>query len=625
MKHTLKKQKLRNSEYYDFQAKQDELYERSLNGETFGNLMNLVMDENNIKLAYRNIKKNSGSYTPGTDGKTIQDIAKMEETEFVLIIKKKLSNYHPKRVRRVEIPKVNGTMRPLGIPTIIDRIVQQCILQVMEPICEAKFHDYSFGFRPNRSTEHAIAASYKFIQNSNLHYVVNVDIKGFFDNVNHKKLLRQIWSLGIRDTQLLMIIKEMLRAEIEMPDGTIQQTNKGTPQGGILSPLLANIVLNELDWWISSQWEQQTEYMERPHVKRYHANGSRNKWSEYNALRNTKLKEMFIVRYADDFKIFCRNKADAHKTMMAVEKWLKERLKLEVSKEKTSVANLRKESCEFLGFNISVRKKGDKYVVISHISQKSKDKIKANLKKYLKEMRRPKSEAELYNRINDYNSAVIGIQNYYAIATMVSVDLTEIAFSLKKQIDGRDMNYQKRGKWNNKYLQERYGCSKQVRWSKGIPILPLGYVQHKHPMNKRREVNQYTAAGRALIHKNLGINIKVFEYMMKHPVKNRSVEYNDNRMSLYAGQNGKCAVTEQLLEIGDIHCHHIIPKSLNGTDEYKNLVLVTEDVHSLIHATNPDTIQEYCKRLRLSKKQINKLNKFRKAVGNKEINSVYVE
>ena len=417
----------------------------------------------------------------------------------------------------------------------------------------------------------------------------------------------------------------MLRAEIEMPDGTIQQTNKGTPQGGILSPLLANIVLNELDWWISSQWEQQTEYMERPHVKRYHANGSRNKWSEYNALRNTKLKEMFIVRYADDFKIFCRNKADAHKTMIAVEKWLKERLKLEVSKEKTSVANLRKESCEFLGFNISVRKKGDKYVVISHISQKSKDKIKANLKKYLKEMRRPKSEAELYNRINDYNSAVIGIQNYYAIATMVSVDLTEIAFSLKKQIDGRDMNYQKRGKWNNKYLQERYGCSKQVRWSKGIPILPLGYVQHKHPMNKRREANQYTAAGRALIHKNLGINIKVFEYMMKHPVKNRSVEYNDNRMSLYAGQNGKCAVTEQLLEIGDIHCHHIIPKSLNGTDEYKNLVLVTEDVHSLIHATNPDTIQEYCKRLRLSKKQINKLNKFRKAVGNKEINSVYVE
>lgn len=150
--------------------------------------MNLVMDENNIKLAYRNIKKNSGSYTPGTDGKTIQDIAKMEETEFVLIIKKKLSNYHPKRVRRVEIPKVNGTMRPLGIPTIIDRIVQQCILQVMEPICEAKFHDYSFGFRPNRSTEHAIAASYKFIQNSNLHYVVNVDIKGFFDNVNHKKI-----------------------------------------------------------------------------------------------------------------------------------------------------------------------------------------------------------------------------------------------------------------------------------------------------------------------------------------------------------------------------------------------------------------------------------------------------
>ncbi len=128
-------------------------------------------------------------------------------------------------------------------------------MQILEPICEAKFYDRSNGFRPNRSVEHAIAQCYKMMQQQQLHYVVDIDIKGFFDNVNHNKLLKQIWSFGIRDKKLLKIIKTILKAPIQMPDDTIIKNDKGTPQGGILSPLLSNIVLNELDWWIASQWE----------------------------------------------------------------------------------------------------------------------------------------------------------------------------------------------------------------------------------------------------------------------------------------------------------------------------------------------------------------------------------
>lgn len=124
----------------------------------------------------------------------------------------------------------------------------------MEPIAEAKLHPNSNGFRPLKSCETAMAQTMKLIQQQKLFYVVDFDIKGFFDNVNHNKLMSQLWNMGFKDKRLLSIIKKMLKANIKLPDGTVIIPEKGTPQGGVLSPLLANIVLNDLDWWIDSQW-----------------------------------------------------------------------------------------------------------------------------------------------------------------------------------------------------------------------------------------------------------------------------------------------------------------------------------------------------------------------------------
>ena len=228
---------LRHAEYYGMQPVFDELYHRSLEGENFTDLTDLILSRDNILLAYRNIKANGGSYTAGTDNKNISDIGCLppetvaEKVRF--IVTGSQHGYRPKPVRRKDIPKPNGKTRPLGIPCIWDRLVQQCIKQVIEPICEAKFSDNSYGFRPNRSVEHAVQKTYTMLQRMNLHYVIEFDIKGFFDNVNHSKLMRQIWAMGIHDKQLIFIIKRILKAPIRMPDGTTLIPDKGTPQGGI--------------------------------------------------------------------------------------------------------------------------------------------------------------------------------------------------------------------------------------------------------------------------------------------------------------------------------------------------------------------------------------------------------
>ena len=177
MTNVKKKQKLRNNEYYNLQETFDSLYAKSKRNYIFTSLMDLITSQENIQLAYRNLKKNDGSYTAGVDGKNIEYLQKWEMNKLISHIQKKFNNYSPQPVRRVEIPKPNGKTRPLGIPTIMDRMIQQCILQVLEPICEAKFHKKSNGFRPNKSTENAIAQMETLIQLSNYHIVVDTDIK----------------------------------------------------------------------------------------------------------------------------------------------------------------------------------------------------------------------------------------------------------------------------------------------------------------------------------------------------------------------------------------------------------------------------------------------------------------
>lgn len=619
-----KKAKLRHAEYYDFQKVQDKLYADSQNGRIFKHLIEIIVLPENIRLAYRNIKANHGSKTAGTDGRTIKDLENLPDEKLVALVQRKLGWYEPQSVLRVEIPKSSDPTkkRPLGIPTILDRLIQQCVLQVLEPICEAKFHDHSFGFRPNRSQEHAIALVYKNIQLSHYYYVVDIDIKGFFDNVNHGKLLKQMWTMGIRDKKLLSIISAMLKAEV----AGIGFPEKGTPQGGIISPLLSNIVLNELDWWIASQWEN------FPTRKKYatgtNYNGTENKGNKYKMLRDyTKLKEVTCVRYADDFKLFAKSYRQAEKLFYAVEGWLKGRLGLAISPEKSKIVNLRETYSEFLGLRIKATNHGgsnsSKYVVESHIREKSLDKIKSDMKRLIHDIEFPgHGKRAEHAAVTRFNSYVIGVHNYYSMATFICHDFHELAFSVHKSLNARlkkrlktakEVKKRKLGYVIPDYIKERYGNSEQLKFVRGYALAPIGYVKHRNPMLKRCITNSYTPEGREAVHKMLGksIDTGIMHYLMRNPIPYRTAAYNDNRISLYCAQYGKCAVTGRKLEIKEIHCHHKLPKYFGGTDEYKNLVIISEDVHRLIHATSPETIRKYLEKLKLDPKQLKKLEKLR--------------
>lgn len=577
----------------------DKLYARSVNGQNFYNLMELIISNENIRLAYRNIKRNTGSRTVGTDKLTILDIKDLSVEEVITKVRQMFQRYEPQKVRRVFIPKTNGKLRPLGIPTIWDRIFQQCIMQVLDPICEAKFHKHSYGFRPNRSTHHAKARLESLINISGLYHCVDVDIKGFFDNVNHSKLLKQIWSLGIRDKSLLSIISKLLKAEIE-GEG---KSTKGVPQGGILSPLLSNIVLNELDWWVSDQWET----FESNHKYKY--------GSKYHALRSkSNLKECFIVRYADDFKILCRTRLQAIKMNHAVKDFLNTRLHLETSEEKSKVVNLKKNSSEFLGFSFRVIRKGTArkgYIAKSNMTKKAKSNAHVKIKEAIKAIQKHPCAEKVWH----FNTVVMGIQNYYAPATHITKNLSELASHLHKTLYNRLKCLRTDAKFTDmtSTLQKRYkGYEPNLYKIQDMVLVPIYAQRHKTNLCFSQEICNYTAKGRDRIHKRLkAINKDVLRHVMYNFIPNKSIEYNDNRISKFVAQYGKCSVTGIELGLSDWHCHHKTPYHKTKDDRFSNLVVLHESVHRLVHLKDTTKIDILLEALKLTKKQIDKVNELR--------------
>lgn len=555
-------------------------------------------------MAYRNLKTNSGSKTAGTDGLTIDDIKHLCDEDIIMKVRSSLDNYQPKSVRRVFIPKSGSDkMRPLGIPCIWDRLVQQCILQVLEPICEPKFHNHSYGFRANRSAHHALGRVTSLINISKYHYCVDVDIKGFFDNVNHGKLLKQIWTLGIRDKRLICIISKMLKAEID-GEGVPE---KGTPQGGLLSPLLSLIVLNELDWWVSSQWET---------FQPKHRN--KNGWFQY-AKKHTRLKSGFIVRYADDFKIMCSTYEEAQRFYHSTVDFLNKRLKLEISPEKSKVVNLKKNSSDFLGFKIKVIPKGKTkrgYVAKTDMNQKALKKAKTNLKLKVKDIVRHTTTFQIAR----YNLAVMGMQNYYCVATNIYNNLTEVSYAL---LPTTRVRFKKIAKLipfettSQDFQMKTTGIRPQTKiiMIADTPLLPINGVKHKNPLNFSQDICNFTEHGRSRIHEEIALVTKgEIRILLEYKDTTKSVEFNDNRISVFIAQQGNCYITNRRHSPTDMVC---IYKNITETDrdKYQNLVFVEIPISKAILTESVQQAKMWLMNYGLSSQQKRKLNKIRANYG----------
>jgi len=355
---------------------------------------------------------------------------------------------------------------------------------------------------------------------------------------------------------------------------------------------------------VANQWEYlKTRYKYSREVEKY------------RPLReSTKLKEMFIVRYCDDFKILCKDYKTAYKISKAVESWLSERLNLEINRDKSKVINLRKNYSEFLGFKQKVRTKGKKQIAKTHISEKSKENIKNKIRKAIKIM---SSKATATN-VSYYNAVILGIHNYYKIANQLYKDFRQLAYGLNKSLYNKTNRIRgKRGEKSKAY-QKIYGHSKRkVIYIAKIAIFPMAVVKYKMALNFQPEICNYTVEGREKIHNNLkGISSNTIRFLLENPVKSETTEYNDNRISLYIGQDGRDYVTKSSLIIGKMEVHHRKPRSKGGDDSYKNLILLSDDIHKLIHATNPETIERYLTQVRLDHKGLKKLNTLRNEIGN---------
>jgi RNA-directed DNA polymerase len=361
----------------------------------FGDLFNLVYDPAFLVHAWRRVSSNAGARTPGVDRATVAWIETwVGVEEFLGRIRDSLKSgeFVPVEVRRVVIPKAGGKLRKLGVPTVADRVVQASLKAVLEPIFEADFFSCSYGFRPNRRAQDAIAEIH-FLATHSYEWVLEADIQACFDEIEHTPLLEQM-RRRIKDKRILALVKAFLKAGVMTSSGDREQTLTGTPQGGILSPLLANIALSVLDEHFDVQWRQQmaTDYQRA--TRRRHGLGN---WR--------------LIRYADDFVVMVsggRQHAEALREEVA---GVIAPMGLRLSPEKTRVVHI-DEGFVFLGFDIRRRRKRGthKYCVYTVPSKKAVNSVKDTVRR---KTHRSTLHLTLDELIISLNRALRGWANYF--------------------------------------------------------------------------------------------------------------------------------------------------------------------------------------------------------------------
>lgn len=419
-------------------------------------LLEKMLSDENIQLAQKRVYANKGA--SGVDGVTVQELAEYMQENWTRIKGKiRERKYKPQPVLRVEIPKENGGVRKLGIPSVIDRVVEQAMTQVLSPIWEPLFHEHSYGFRPNRSCEQAILKLLEYF-NDGLTWIVDIDLEKFFDNVPQDRLMSLVNNV-IHDGDVESLIRKYLKAGV-MVKGEYEETNLGTPQGGNLSPLLSNIMLNELD-------------------KELEARGLR------------------FTRYADDCVIVVGSEASAKRVMRTITGWIERKLGLKVNATKTQVTKPTK--LKYLGFGFW---KGREGTWRARPHEASVQKFCRKLKALCKRSR----SIDLTTRIRRINAVTRGWINYFAIADMKTA-MTRVDEHLRmmlRTVIWKQWKVPKKREWGLKKLGVNAWQAHLTSYRKGymkvVRMPPVNKAISKERLTKRGLVSplEYYLARHAL-------------------------------------------------------------------------------------------------------------------------------
>ena len=328
-----------------------------------------ILERDNLNLAFKNVKANKGA--SGIDELSIEETEKfIKEHKNQIVWQLYNRKYQPQPVRRVEIPKANGGVRKLGIPTVLDRVIQQAMVQVLSPIFEPYFSEYSYGFRPNRCCQMAIIKALEYF-NDGYDWIVDIDLEKFFDNVPHDRLLRMVSDV-VKDGNVVSLVNKFLKAGV-MIQGNYEDTVIGTPQGGPLSPLLSNVMLNKLD-------------------------------------KELEARNLHFTRYADDTIILVKSEKAANRVMESITYFIEKKLGLKVNMTKTKIC--KPNELKYLGFGFYKDIKNNTYNSVPHIDSKMK------FQRKLKSLTKRSESISLDTRFERLNWLIRGWVNYFKISKM---------------------------------------------------------------------------------------------------------------------------------------------------------------------------------------------------------------
>lgn len=514
-------------------------------------LYNLLYDRSWLTRAYQSVKTNRGASTAGIDGQTIQDFEEdLGENLDTLAKELKSQSFDPKPVRRTYIPKGDDEVRPLGIPTIKDRIVQEALRMVLEPIYESYFSDYSFGFRPNRRTMDAIEAVKMAIALGNKRWVIDADVKGFFDNVEHGTLCKIIQN-RITDKKMLHLIWDFLKAGI-MEEGTYRHSTLGTPQGGIVSPVLANIYLNELDQW-AKEWTDSTD-------------------TEVQKRRNNGKGSWAFVRYADDFLFLTNGKRGrADKMRERIGGFVNEELNLTLSEKKTKITHA-SDGFKFLGYHLQLTEEGG---TMKSVPKEAKE----DLLRKVEEATSGGTEISTRRKIKSLNAVLRGWANYYKYANNASVTFANLDYQVWRKVAD--------------WLALKHKCPVGKICSQKLDSVNPLRINGQTLYQMFGSGDIYTESYKEKDHpylKGTGITRESLPKDSPYTGEERK-GWSDARWKALERDNWNCQMCDLDLEGKVPHVHHIRPYRGQGSDEeanrLENLETLCTDCHNKIEKDLP--------------------------------------